>query len=71
MVGIKEALKENPELGDDELAVIFIAHHTDSAGKERSRRLFTTLNKNAKPVSKGEIIALDEDDAMAITLSGD
>ena len=68
LVGIKEALKENPELGDDELAVIFIAHHTDSAGKERSRRLFTTLNKNAKPVSKGEIIALDEDDAMAITV---
>ncbi len=68
LVGIKEALKENPELGDDELAVIFIAHETDSVGRERSRRLFTTLNKNAKPVSKGEIIALDEDDAMAITV---
>ena len=68
LVGIKEAVKENPELGDDELTVIFIAHNTDSEGKERSRRLFTTLNKNAKPVSKGEIIALDEDDAMAITV---
>ena len=68
LVGIKEALKENPELGDDELTVIFIAHQTDAVGKERSRRLFTTLNKNAKPVSKGEIIALDEDDAMAITV---
>ena len=68
LVGIKEALKENPELGDDELAVIFIAHETDLVGRERSRRLFTTLNKNAKPVSKGEIIALDEDDAMAITV---
>ena len=66
LVGIKAALKEKPELGDDELAVIFIAHHADSEGKERSRRLFTTLNKNAKPVSKGEIIALDEDDTMAI-----
>lgn len=68
LVGIKDAVEENPELGDDELAVIFIAHHTDSAGKERSRRLFTTLNKNAKPVSKGEIIALDEDDTMAIVV---
>ena len=68
LVGIKEAVKENPELGDDELTVIFIAHQTNSVGKERSRRLFTTLNKNAKPVSKGEIIALDEDDAMAITV---
>lgn len=67
LVGIKEAVKENPELGDDELTVIFIAHNTDSSGKERSRRLFTTLNKNAKPISKGEIIALDEDDTMAIT----
>ena len=68
LIGIKEALKEKSELGDDELAVIFIAHHTDSAGKERSRRLFTTLNKNAKPVSKGGIITLDEDDTMAIVV---
>ena len=66
LVGIKEAVKENPELGDDELTVIFIAHNTDSAGKEKSRRLFTTLNKNDKLVSKGGIIALDEDDTMAI-----
>ena len=35
---------------------------------KRSRRLFTTLNKNAVRVSKGETIALDEDDAMAITV---
>ena len=68
LVGIKEAMDENPELGDEELAIIFIAHQTDSAGKEKSRRLFTTLNKNAKPVSKGEIIALDEDDTMAIVV---
>ena len=66
LVGIIDAVEENPELGNDELAVIFIAHHTDPAGKERSRRLFTTLNKNATPVTKGEIIALDEDDTMAI-----
>ena len=66
LVGIKEAVKENPELGDDELTVIFIAHNTDSAGKEKSRRLFTTLNRNSKPVLRGKIIALDEDDTMAI-----
>ncbi len=35
---------------------------------ERTRRLFTTLNKNAVPVSKGEIVALDEDDTVAITV---
>ncbi len=68
LIGIKEAIKENPELGSERLSVIFIAHRTDEIGKIRSRRLFTTLNKNAKAVSKGEIIALDEDDTMAITV---
>jgi DNA sulfur modification protein DndB len=33
---------------------------------ERSRRLFTTLNRYAKPVSQMDIIALDEDDIVAI-----
>ena len=66
LMGIKEAVKTNAELGEEELTVIFIAHRTDEAGLARSRRLFTTLNKNAKRVSKSDIIALDEDDTMAI-----
>jgi len=66
LVGIQQAIKEKPSLSEDELTIIFIAHKTDAEGKKRSRRLFTTLNKNAKPVSKGEIIAFDEDDTMAI-----
>ena len=68
LIGIKEAMAEDPQLGEDELSIIFIAHRTDSEGLERSRRLFTTLNKNAVRVSKGETIVLDEDDAMAITV---
>ena len=64
--GIKEALKENPELAIEELAVLFVAHRTTEAGRARTRRLFTTLNKYAKPVKLSEIIALDEDDAFAI-----
>ena len=68
LIGIKEAVAEDSELGEDELSIIFIAHRTGSEGMERSRRLFTTLNKNAVRVSKGETIALDEDDAMAITV---
>ena len=68
LIGIKEAIAENPQLGEDELSIIFIAHRTDLEGMERSRRLFTTLNKNAVRVSKGETIALDEDDTMAITV---
>ena len=68
LIGIKEAVAEAPHLGEDELSIIFIAHRTDMDGMERTRRLFTTLNKNTVRVSKGEMVALDEDDAMAITV---
>lgn len=63
---IKRSLQEKPSLGSEDLSVIFVAHNTDQQGQERTRRLFSTLNKTAKAVSKGEIIALDEDDAFAI-----
>ncbi len=66
LAGIKQAIVKKPELEDEEIAIIFIAHKNSKAGMQRSRRLFTILNKTAKPVSKGEIIALDEDDTMAI-----
>lgn len=62
---IKNGLQQNPV---DEISVIFVAHKDTPKGLERTRRLFTTLNKTAKLVSKGEIIALDEDDVMAITV---
>ena len=55
-------------MGEDELAIIFIAHRTNPEGMKRSRRLFTTLNKFAVRVSKSETIALDEDDTMAIVV---
>lgn len=48
------------------MSVLFIAHRTDRL--ERTRRLFTTLNKTAVPVSKMERIALDENDVMAIVV---
>ena len=65
--GIKQALKKDNELKKEEVSVIFVAHRNDSTGMERTRRLFTTLNRYAKPVSKSEIVALDEDDIIAIT----
>ncbi len=68
LIGIKEAVAEAPHLGEDELSIIFIAHRTDLDGMERTRRLFTALNKNAVQVSKSETVALDEDDTMAITV---
>jgi len=64
--GIKKAIEEKNELGNEEVSVIFLAHRNDPDGKERTRRLFTTLNRYAKPVSKKDIIALDEDDVIAI-----
>ncbi len=49
-----------------EVTVIFVGHSKDEPGIARTRRLFSTLNRYAKPVSKSDIIALDEDDAAAI-----
>ncbi len=66
MVGTVRALEVDPALGSEEVAVIFVGHSKDQAGLERTRRLFSTLNRYAKPVSKRDIIALDEDDAVAI-----
>lgn len=63
---IKEALKDSEELGKEEITGIFIAHKTDNEGLVRTRRLFSTLNRYAKPVSISEIIALDEEDNCAI-----
>ena len=67
--GIKRAVKENaPAEHIDEVPVMFVAHEITRFGLQRTRRLFTTLNKTAKPVSKFGIIALDEDDVMALTV---
>lgn len=67
LAGIKKAIKDGLDQDPmDEVSVIFVAHKVGQKGLERTRRLFTTLNKTAKPVSKGDIISLDEDDVMAI-----
>jgi DNA sulfur modification protein DndB len=66
VVGIKRAVAEKQSLGDEEVCVVFVGHSSARKGLQRTRRLFTTLNRYAKPVNKTEIIALDEDDAIAI-----
>jgi DNA sulfur modification protein DndB len=68
LAGIKLAVKTDERLAREPLSVLLVAHRTDQAGLRRTRRLFTTLNKTAVPVSKSEIIALDENDAAAITV---
>lgn len=64
--GIKAALKSKPELAKENVSVMLIGHSTDAIGMEKSRRIFSTLNRYAKPVGLGDIIALDEDDIVAI-----
>jgi len=64
--GIRAALLEQPELGTQKITAIFIGHKNDAKGMQRTRRLFSTLNRYAKPVSLRDIIALDEDDSVAI-----
>lgn len=66
VVGIKRAVEQSASLGGEEVVGLFVPHSRDPAGMQRSRRLFTTLNRYAKPVSKMDIIALDEDDIVAI-----
>lgn len=67
--GIKKALQTDSDKVDnsDSISAIFVGHDSSSVeGKERTRRLFTTVNKKAKAVSKSAKIALDEDDGFAI-----
>lgn len=66
VVGTGRALEMNASLGDEEVSVVFVGHSKDEPGIARTRRLVGTLNRYAKPVSKSDVIALDEDDAAAI-----
>jgi len=67
VAGIKEALSLNSKLRDEKVPVIFIGHKKDDMGMQKTRRLFSTLNRYAKPISPKDIVALDEDDIVAIT----
>lgn len=66
VIGIKKAVLVDANIGDEQISAIFVAHKNDPAGMERTRRLFTTLNRYAKAVGFGELVALDEDDVVAI-----
>jgi len=70
VAGIKLALekvKQDDPRREDSVSAIFVAHDPNSeSGKQRTRRLFTTVNKKAKTISKAAKIALDEDDGFAI-----
>lgn len=61
------AIEKNPALESEQVSVIFVQHKNTKEGKGRTRRLFTTLNRYAKAISKMDAIAMDEDDAVAVT----
>lgn len=64
--GIRAALLENKDLEKETISVMLIGHQNTPEGREKSRRIFSTLNRYVKPVRLGDIIALDEDDIVAI-----
>ena len=64
--GIRLAIARKSSLIADQQCVIFVAHRETDKGRVRTRRLFSTLNKYARPVSQGELVALSEDDTFAI-----
>ena len=73
LAGIKKATEQKSlfaQIGEEEISVIFVGHKKTAEGFERTRRLFTTLNRYAKPVTQAEIIALDEDNLAAIIARG-
>jgi DNA sulfur modification protein DndB len=65
--GIKRAYQKNQaRIESDQYPVIFVAHLDTSSGKERTRRLFCDINKNAVSVSQGDKVVIDEDDLSAV-----
>jgi len=54
-------IKSNTDLARDEAAVILIRFEPESA-----RRIFSRINRYAKPTSKGDNLITDDDDAVAV-----
>lgn len=64
LLGLRAAYNSNTAIGEEELSLIFVVHNHHV--KERTRRLFTVLNKYAEKPKGAELIIIDEDDAAAI-----
>ncbi len=65
--GLRSAYaSDSSKVKDDEVVCTLIVHNPSEEGRQKTRRLFSTINRQAVPVSKGENILLDEDDVSAI-----
>lgn len=62
--GLRKAYEEDNSLADIEIPIIFVIHNHEYVDK--TRRLFTVLNKYAEKPKGAELIILDEDDVAAI-----
>lgn len=67
VAAIRKVINKDKTFKDEEVAVIFVSAKRDAEGLKRTRRLFSTLNRYAKPVKLSDIISLDEDDVVAIS----
>jgi DNA sulfur modification protein DndB len=63
---IKDAVKQDRDLIDEDISVIVVPHFDTETGRRRTRRLFTNINRNVKTTTAQENLALDEDDGFAI-----
>ena len=63
---IKDSIKKDPDLAREDITVLVVPHFDDEGGRQKTRRLFTNLNRNAVKTTAQENIALDEDDGFAI-----
>ena len=64
---IKNAIDKDPALRHEEVSVVFVTHDRTEEGSIKTRRLFHTLNRYAKPTTVGQNIALDEDNVVSIS----
>jgi DNA sulfur modification protein DndB len=64
LLGLRSAYEADKKIGNDEIALIFVVHSEKL--KERTRRLFTVLNRYAVKIKPAEQVILEEDDAAAI-----
>lgn len=62
-VDLPDDLTHNPDLGEEDITVIFIRHDNNS---HKIRKIFNKINKHAKPTSKGDNIITSEDDPFAL-----
>ena len=63
---IKDAIKQDRDLLDEDISVIVVPHFDTESGRRRTRRLFTNINRNVKTTTAQENLALDEDDGFAV-----